>query len=285
MGLRELRARFANRTEKKNKVWQAVADTFNEEMRRRYPQYDVRSVLHLRHKWDNQIRAARRHNLFVLKNNGTHGGSGNGRDVLEDVKPPPYYEDLLEAGWLQGPLSNPVNIMNGGSKTADLVYGASLEGAELAEEAASWAADELPDTQEPYGGSSESRKLADKRKKSVESNGSKGPGRPTKLGQLLSAADEQAAVLADASLEGGKRLADAITAAVKVQVEEARVVAQMQMEEARAVRKEQAKLRKRQWKEEREESRRHRAAMVECMGMLAKALMGFNQSASGSNSL
>ena len=59
MGLRrELRARFANRTEKKNKVWQAVADTFNEEMRRRYPQYDVRSVLHLRHKWDNQIRAA-----------------------------------------------------------------------------------------------------------------------------------------------------------------------------------------------------------------------------------
>ena len=136
-------------------------------------------------------------------------------------------------------------------------------------------------TNRQYGGSSESRKLADKRKKSVESNGSKGPGRPTKLGQLLSAADEQAAVLADASLEGGKRLADAITAAVKVQVEEARVVAQMQMEGARAVRKEQAKLRK----EEREESRRHRAAMAECTGMLAKALMGFNQSASGSNSL
>ena len=120
MNLREFRARFANRTEKKDKVWTAVAHTFNEEMRRRNPQYNMRVVQNLRQKWDNQLRYARKHNLFVPKNNGTQGGSGNNRDVLESRVPPPYYEELLEAGWLQGPLNNPVNIMNGGTHVGDL---------------------------------------------------------------------------------------------------------------------------------------------------------------------
>ena len=174
----------------------------------------------------------------------------------------------------------PVNITNGGSKTEDLVYGANLEGAELAEEAATWAADELPDTQEPYGGSSESRKLVDKRKKSVESNGSKGPGRPTKIGQLLKVSHESAGILADASLEGGRRLAEAITTAVQLQVDEAREV---RKEEERR-RKEEAKMRRDQWEEEKLENHKHRAAMVECMGLLARALMGFGQGDPGAAS-
>ena len=277
MGLRELKARFANRTEKKDKVWVAAADAFNKEMERRRPRYSRRTVLHLRQKWDNQLRAARKHNLFVLKNNGTIGGSGNGRDVLEDAKAPPYYEELLEAGWLEGPLSNPVNIINGGTKARDIV---DLEGEELANQAASWAADDLPDSQEPYGGSGESRALADRKRESGESGGSKGPGRPSKIGQLLRVSHESAGILADASLEGGKRLAEAITTVVQLQVDEAREV---RKEEERR-RKEEAKMRRDQWEEEKLENHKHRAAMVECMGMLARALMGLSQGEPGAGS-
>ena len=267
MGLREFRARFANRTEKKDKVWVAVTDCFNEEMRRRHPHYTNRTMAHLRQKWDNQLRAARRHNLFVLKNNGTQGGSGNGRDVLESRVPPPYYEELLEAGWLQGPLSNPIHVMNGGTNARDLDTGV-FDSQEVAEHAASWAGDDLPDTQEPYGGFVESRALVDKKKQSGDSGGSKGPGRPSKMGQLMKASEVQAQVLADASLEGGNRMAEALTAAVKLQVDA-----------AREGRKAEAKLRMKLWKEERKENRRHRAAMVECMSMLAQALMGMGPDA------
>ena len=277
MGLREFRARFGNRTEKKDKVWVAVAEAFNEEMRRRNPQYIRRNVLHLRQKWDNQLRSARKHNLFVLKNNGTNGGSGNGRDVLDDVKAPPYYEELLEAGWLEGPLSNPIHIINGGTKAADFN---DLEGEDLADHAASWAGDELPESQEPYGGSVESRALADRKKDSRESSGNKG-GRPSKMGQLLKASNESAGMLADASLEGGKRLAEAITAAVQLQMEEAREV---RKEEERR-RKEEARMRREQWDEEKAENHKHRAAMVECIGMLARALTNLGQGAAGGGSM
>ena len=79
-----------------------------------------------------------------------------------------------------------MNILNGGS-IVEAINCTCLEGADLAEHAASWAADDLPDTQEPYGGCVESRALADKKKESRDSGGSKGPGRPTKMGQLLKA--------------------------------------------------------------------------------------------------
>ncbi len=48
------------------------------------------------------------------------------------------------------------------------------------------------------------------------------------------------------------------------------------MDAARESRKEEAKVRMRLWKEERKENCKHKAAMVECMGMLAKALMGLD---------
>ena len=63
-------------------------------------------------------------------------------------------------------------------------------------------------------------------------------------------------------------LAEAITTAV-----------QLQLDAARESKKEEAKVRMRMWKEERKENRKHRAAMVECMGMLAKALMGLDPDA------
>ncbi len=97
-----------------------------------------------------------------------------------------------------------MNIINGGTKARDLV---DLEGEELADQAAGWAADDLPDNQEPYGGSVESRALADRKRESGESGGSKGPRRPTKIGQLLKISHESAGILADAiSLEGPKNV-------------------------------------------------------------------------------
>ncbi len=88
-----------------------------------------------------------------------------------------------------------------------------------------------------------------------------------KDGPVNEASEVQALVLSDANLEGGV-LADAITTAV-----------QLQLDAARESKKEEAKVRMRLWKEERKENRKHRAAMVECMGMLAKALMGLGPDA------
>ena len=170
-----------------------------------------------------------------------------------------------------------MNIINGGTKARDIV---DLEGEELANQAASWAADDLPDSQEPYGGSVESRALANRKRESGDSGGSKGPGRPTKLGQLLKVSHESAGILADASLEGGKRLAEAITTVVQLQVDEAREV---RKEEERR-RKEEARMRREQWDEEKAENHKHMAAMVECIGMLARALTNLGQGAAGGGS-
>ncbi len=49
----------------------------------------------------------------------------------------------------------------------------------------------------------ESMALVDKTKQSMDSGASKGPGRPSKMGQLMKASEVQAQVLADASFEGG----------------------------------------------------------------------------------
>ena len=68
-------------------------------------------------------------------------------------------------------------------------------------------------------------------------------------------------------------LAEAITSAV-----------QLQMQEAREVRKEEARMRRDQWEEEKLENQKHRAALVECMGMLAQALMGLGQGTHGTGS-
>ena len=97
MGLKEWKARFHNRTEKQEKVWVELTAFFNAEMSKRYPGYQGRYVSHLKNKWDNgMLRPAKRHKLFLSKNNGTTGGSG--RDVLEDRKAPKYFEELQDGG-------------------------------------------------------------------------------------------------------------------------------------------------------------------------------------------
>ena len=74
MGRMKFKARFVNRTEKKDKVWKALADAFNDEMQRHYRSYSKRDCLLLRNKWDHLLRGARKHHLFVQRNNGTLRG-------------------------------------------------------------------------------------------------------------------------------------------------------------------------------------------------------------------
>ena len=152
--------------------------------------------------------------------------------------------------------------MSGGTRARDLDTG-DLEAEEAVEHATTWTGDDMPDTQELYGGCLESMALANKKKNSGDYGNSRGPRRPSKMGQMMRASTVQAQVLADATLEGGNRMAKTLTTTV-----------QLQVDAAREGRKEEAKLRTRMWKEERKENRKHRAAMVECMSMLAKALMG-----------
>eukprot|EP00873_Tetraselmis_striata_P003905 jgi/Tetstr1/424169/TSEL_014775.t1 len=70
-------ARILNRTEKIDKVWTFVRENFNEQC-----EGNARSRQSLRDKYDNMLRAARKHRLALARVDGTHGGSGNGRDTL-----------------------------------------------------------------------------------------------------------------------------------------------------------------------------------------------------------
>ena len=81
-----------------------------------------------------------------------------------------------------------------------------MDAKEAVEHAATWAGDDMPDTQEPYGGCLESMALANKKKNSGDSGNSRGPGRPSKMDQLMRASEVQAQVLADATLEEGNGL-------------------------------------------------------------------------------
>ena len=62
-------------------MWVYVKDVFNDKMKERYPAYNGREMHLLKYKWDGLLRAARKHNLWLLGQNGTRGGSGNGRSV------------------------------------------------------------------------------------------------------------------------------------------------------------------------------------------------------------
>eukprot|EP00873_Tetraselmis_striata_P015453 jgi/Tetstr1/435717/TSEL_024616.t1 len=71
-------ARILNRTEKIDKVWTFVRENFNEQC-----EGSARSRQSLRDKYDNMLRAARKHRLALARVDGTHGGSGNGRDTVD----------------------------------------------------------------------------------------------------------------------------------------------------------------------------------------------------------
>mmetsp|Transcript_31036 Transcript_31036/g.87951 ORF Transcript_31036/g.87951 Transcript_31036/m.87951 type:complete len:112 (+) Transcript_31036:766-1101(+) len=104
------------------------------------------------------VRAARKHRLFLCRNNGTSGGSGNGRYVVERT-PPSWYEELLQAGALEGPLAREANVMHGGLASASSLrtdINSVLDAAGDDELDASFieqtGGTEKADSREPYGG-------------------------------------------------------------------------------------------------------------------------------------
>ena len=92
-------------------------------MKERYPAYNGREMHLLKYKWDGLLRAARKHNLWLLGQNGTRGGSGNGRSVIDTATPPKYFEEIQAGGHLEGPLAVTVNVLNCGATSTALSFG------------------------------------------------------------------------------------------------------------------------------------------------------------------
>eukprot|EP00873_Tetraselmis_striata_P020640 jgi/Tetstr1/440904/TSEL_029175.t1 len=85
-------ARIMNRTtEKIDKVWTFAGENFNEQC-----EGSARSRQSMRDKYDNILRAARKHRLALARVDETHGGSGNGRDTLDkDPVPEAGHEEAV----------------------------------------------------------------------------------------------------------------------------------------------------------------------------------------------
>mmetsp|Transcript_30972 Transcript_30972/g.87742 ORF Transcript_30972/g.87742 Transcript_30972/m.87742 type:complete len:266 (+) Transcript_30972:287-1084(+) len=111
-GSKDFQARFKNRTEKQDSVWEDQATTFN----KKGGGVDPREKKFLRDRFENLQRRARLHNLKLARANGTAGGSGNGREVIEDLEQnqPLFFNELVPAGALDGPLGRGVGTLGVG---------------------------------------------------------------------------------------------------------------------------------------------------------------------------
>ena len=214
--------------------------------------------------------------MWLSSQTGRTGGSGNGRDTVEDRDVPKMFQELQDAGFLEGPLAQSMNVLNSGVMSASIIFGGNRpededDWQQVGEQVASWGGDDLPDTQEPYGGRTEARELADRKAKG--SGGSAGTprstnGRPSNIDKLLRRGQEQTNALTDASRDGCRMMAEAISMAMEMQLEETR----KQREESRKQREkeyEMEEVRAKRYKEEKESDRK---ALLEGIAMLAAAL-------------
>jgi len=154
------RPRFMNTTEKNARVWKDIAQEFN-----RKAETCMDGTMHcrtqnsLQSKFDNLLSAARRHNLRLSKVNGTRGGSGNATEDVEAVEAsqPPYFIELREAGFLEGPLGNKMNVLNNQTSIEVLDCTADLD-----DELLGYGGEDMPPTQEPIAGRKEAAARAEK---------------------------------------------------------------------------------------------------------------------------
>jgi len=196
----------------------------------------IKSRQHVKDKFNNLCRAARKHRLWLCRNDGTAGGTGNGRFVVERTAPP-WYEELLNAGALEGPLGKEVNVLHGNASTDGIAatIASALQSAgttdspiELLEET---GGTEKADIREPYGGGS------GKKSQGSAESGRAGPGRPSNHARLLYELQSQTVALRDGSKENTLLLSTAILEAGKSQcnsqVELSRESMRMQRQEGK----------------------------------------------------
>eukprot|EP00873_Tetraselmis_striata_P011094 jgi/Tetstr1/431358/TSEL_021049.t1 len=178
-------ARILNRTEKIDKVWTFVRENFNEQC-----EGSARSRQSLRDKYDNMLRAARKHRLALARVDGTHGGSGNGRDTVDRLtaRAPQFFDELLQSGALEGPLGED-----------------------------EWGGNDPAETNEPIAGRLESRKLAAKIKRRVPQaeaadsdeageEPEKKRGRPKKVNEMKEIAHQQMKSMKESSIHAAEGL-------------------------------------------------------------------------------
>ena len=204
-----------NSTEKKDHVWVDVARQWEEEraagavevLHQRTPQQ-------LRNKFDALLRECRKHNLLLARANGTHGGSGNGREAVEDLVAPAFFQEMLQKGFLTGPLANKQYVLSSRRGVASFVDSGSdspqpLDILDVDDEVdEGWGGEDMPPTTEPIGGRREAQDRAEKRRVSGSKRQGSGDGSDSVSGSkrrkssiLESACKQSASMAADAAME------------------------------------------------------------------------------------
>ena len=126
---------MVNSTERKEYVWVDLAKQWEQERLEGMCALNPRTHMQLRNKFDCMLREARKHNLLLARQNGTHGSSGNGREAVESLLPPPFFEELLNRGFLEGPMANKPYVLSGQRGVASLGVGStSADEGELEED-------------------------------------------------------------------------------------------------------------------------------------------------------
>mmetsp|Transcript_4833 Transcript_4833/g.13450 ORF Transcript_4833/g.13450 Transcript_4833/m.13450 type:complete len:261 (-) Transcript_4833:6-788(-) len=216
---------MVNSTEKKDHVWVDIGKQWEEQRLKGGPVLmHPRTSMQLRNKFDCLLRDARKHSLMLARANGTHGGSGNGREEVENLVAPPYFQQLLDKGFLNGPMANKQYVLGGQRGVASLGVGSNSgeeeDGADAhADESdndAGWCGEDMPPTTEPIGGRGEAHRRAEGRLSgSRNSKGSAGEvaepnGRKRKASQIESAFKQSAETTAGAAMQSTSLLVECI---------------------------------------------------------------------------
>ena len=114
--------------------------------------------------------------MALARQDGRHGGTGNGREAVERIPVPPFFEEIRASGALNSHLATKVNVLNGGTtssslhhdtnppfqtaaQVADATAAAAYE--DVADAADLFGGNDLHPNQEPYGGRSEAHARAE----------------------------------------------------------------------------------------------------------------------------
>lgn len=182
-----------------------------------------RTSVQLRNKFDCLLRDARKHSLLLARSNGTHGGSGNGREEVEKLLAPPYYEEILHKGFLNGPMANKLYVLGGQRGVASLGVGSISDDEEEhadnygeSEVDAGWGGEDMPPTSEPIGGRGEAHDRAERRfgkgniKKRSSGEGSESNKKRRKSSQIEEAFKQSAATNAEVAMQSTSLLVQCI---------------------------------------------------------------------------
>lgn len=211
---------MVNSTEKKEHVWIDLGRQWEEDRRLGGPTLmHPRTSFQLRSKFDCLLRDARKHNLMLARVNGTHGGSGNGREAVESLVAPAFYQQLLGKGFLNGPMANKQCVVGGQRGAASLGVGSTSGEVEYESDPDDgWGGEDSPPTSEPIGGREEARERGEgrvsARQKSKRSSGEGSEtNRKRKKSSLIESAFKQSAeCTAEAAMQSMTQVVQCIEA-------------------------------------------------------------------------